>query len=507
VSAAQASNKRQSVTSLRKTIKCVPVDGYNSQSRQGTSLSWKPISGTLERFGSKLPESVGVASAQTRRPESTRVGRATTGETTLNFAAEWVEYNAVNANPDEAATLCDLRIFVGGKNACRFLDLDEAELENQKNARLTIPAIYLAEGLATDWWSILNSRDWNHRIQRYRTGFALPDIVLRSHGSYIEVASGPHRHIMNPQLQFEPVESEFVSRLDAEAVFYRFIEEVIARLASAEIRDSELQTRWKRVCASRRDEEESVFCEAAGALGLDPYSISEEHAKFIESAYEFLSEEVLLEFLSGLRTETWAPSLIDSLHELDDRDENKSLLPVLSEFELASTETTGHPWAIGYRAARSFRDAMGLSVGDRISYSSLTKKLGASEDFEATPLGGGIRAFVSRSGGTKIHLQKYNGKDALSSARSTNFAFARAVGDAVIFPTPRRSVVNGLHHAKRQAAGRAFAAELLAPIDEIGNILEKRVDVDDTVLADEFDVSPKVVRYQIENRDRHELVA
>ena len=422
----------------------------------------------------------------------------------MNFAAEWVEFFAVNTAPHEAATLCDLRIFVGGQNACRFLDLDEVELANQKNDRLTIPAVYLAEGLATDWWSILGSRDWDHRIQRYRTGFALPDIILRSHGSHIEVLSGPHRHIMNPQLQFESVESELVSRLDAEAVFSRFIEEVIAKLASAAIHDSELQTRWKRVCISRSDEEESEFCEAAGALGLDPYNISEEHARFIESAYEFLSEKVLLEFLSGLRTVTWAPSLIDSLYELDDRDERKALLPVLSEVDLSSKVTTEPPWAIGYRAARSFRNAMGLSIADRVSYSSLTKKLGASEDFEPIALDGGIRAFVSRTDGTKIHLQRYNGKDTLSSARSTNFAFARAVGDAVIFPTPRRSVVNGLHHAERQAAGRAFAAELLAPINEIENILEKRVDVDDTVLADEFDVSPNVVRYQIENRDRHQ---
>ena len=422
----------------------------------------------------------------------------------MNFAAEWVEYDAVNTAPGEAATLCALRIFVGGDNACRFIELGEVELASQKKDRLTIPAVYLAEGLATDWWSILGSRDWDHRIQRYRTGFALPDIILRSHGSYIEVLSGPHRHVMNPQLRFESFASELVSRLDAEAVFSRFIEEVIVKLSSAGIHDSELQTRWKRVCISRGDEEESEFCEAAGALGLDPYSVLEEHAMFIESAYEFLSKEVLLEFLSGLRTTTWDRSLIDSLYELDDREERTALLPVLSEVDLSSKVTNEPPWAIGYRAARSFRDTMGLSIADRVSYSSLTKKLGASKDFEPIALGGDIRAFVSRSGGTKIHLQKFNGKDTLSSARSTNFAFARAVGDAVIFPNPMRSVVNGLHHAERQAAGRAFAAELLAPIDEIENILEKRVDVDDTVLADEFDVSPNVVRYQIENRERHE---
>ena len=74
------------------------------------------------------------------------------------------------------------------------------------------------------------------------------------------------------------------------------------------------------------------------------------------------------------------------------------------------------------------------------------------------------------------------------------------VGDAVIFPTPKNSVVNGLQHAERQASGRAFAAELLAPIDEIVGIAEK--ESDERVIADEFDVSKSVISYQLENHER-----
>ena len=296
------------------------------------------------------------------------------------------------------------------------------------------------------------------------------------------------------------VDGEIISRLDAEALFSRFIEKVIDKLTSAGILNSELQVRWSRVSISRSDEEERGFCEAAGALGLDPYTISEGSACFIESANELLAKEVLLEFLSS----TWSPSLISALNELDDRAEREATLPVLKEINLFQAVTTDAPWAIGYRSAQSFRDAIGLKLTDRLSYSSLTKKLGASEDFTPTTLGGGLRAFVSRTDSTKIHLHRYNGKDTLASARSTNFAFARAVGDAVIFPAPRRSVVNGLHHAERQAAGRAFAAELLAPIKEITSITEKAFDIADSVIADEFDVSPNVIRYQIENRARHE---
>ena len=227
----------------------------------------------------------------------------------MNLTAKWIEGPAINAAPEEAATLCDLRIFVDGENACRFIDFEEVDQEKQKGDHLTIPAVYLAEGLATDWWSIFGSRDWLHRIQRYRTGFALPDIVLRSHGTQIEIVSGDNRLLENPHLQFNSVNGETISRIDAEAVLSRFIKKVADKLSSDNIRNSELQARWNRVSLSRCDEDERAFCEAAGALGLDPYTISKEDAIFVESANELFSKEVLLEFLSGLRASkgTWSP--------------------------------------------------------------------------------------------------------------------------------------------------------------------------------------------------------
>lgn len=88
-----------------------------------------------------------------------------------------------------------------------------------------------------------------------------------------------------------------------------------------------------------------------------------------------------------------------------------------------------------------------------------------------------------------------------SYARASHlFTFARAVGDAVCFPPETRSPVNELHAAHRQAAGRAFAAELLAPIDEVRSMHE---DGRDSVsIADDFGVSTAMIDRQWENRDR-----
>ena len=86
-----------------------------------------------------------------------------------------------------------------------------------------------------------------------------------------------------------------------------------------------------------------------------------------------------------------------------------------------------------------------------------------------------------------------------------SFTFARAVGDVVCFPQETRAAVNDLHSAYRQAAGRAFAAELLAPIDEIASM---RADGRDHVsMAEEFGVSTTVIERQIENEKRIKTLA
>lgn len=80
------------------------------------------------------------------------------------------------------------------------------------------------------------------------------------------------------------------------------------------------------------------------------------------------------------------------------------------------------------------------------------------------------------------------------------FAFARAIGDATANPPAARSVVNDLRDASRQACGRAFAAEFLAPVEEIASMRADGRDTD--AIADEFGVSSWLVDRQEENADR-----
>ena len=279
-----------------------------------------------------------------------------------------------------------------------------------------------------------------HKLLRYRTGFALPDLRLQFDGSTFDV-SVRRLHSSNPDLIMDAAGGEEMHRRDAEAALSRFIEDVVERLADGGVRSSEVALRWKRVSRSRTDPDEQAFCEAAGALGVDPYAIDEQDNRLIEKAHEYWRGEPLIEFL------VFAP------HE---------------RF---------------------------LSL-DRIA-----KEMG-SRTFRAVRIPDRIRALGSRGeGSVRIHLHDHRcdaGEQAAS--RRDKFAFARAIGDALCFRDEPRSIVNDLEAAERQATGRAFAAQLLAPLDQVLAMSEEHLAVDE--IADEFEVSSRVIEHQLENQDR-----
>ena len=416
----------------------------------------------------------------------------------MRFSVEWIG-GGLNRAAEERATLCNLGIYIQGQNACRFIDYVSEETES-----LVVPAVHLAEGLATDWWIIFGGRDRNHGIRRYRTGFALPDLRFRTDGSTFEV-TGKNFHSDNPHLDFRSDGGETLRRDAAESELSRFIQEVVDRLAGEGVRDSEVAACWSRVVESCKDPDERAFCEAAGALGLDPYAISDDDARFIEQANDIFSEESLIEFLAGIKTEERSASVLDHVRRMESRPAEAVSLPELGDVAIQVEGLNGHdqidrPWAAGYRAARACRQVLNLGSDYRFpSYMTLARKLGAAR-FEPAQLFDGVRALVSCSDGDiRVHLHD-RGRDSSEdiAEQSNNFAFARAVGDAVCFRNTPWSVVNDLRHAERQATGRAFAAEFLAPVESVVGMLDDRRG--EKEIADEFSVSRYVIEDQIRNR-------
>ena len=428
----------------------------------------------------------------------------------MRFSVEWID-GAPNACPEERATLCRLRIFVDDENACVFYD----PRSDEKYEHVTVPAVHLAEGIATDWWSIFGGRDREHSLLPYRTGFVLPNLRLKFDGTTFEVI-GDQLFCDNPKLRFWRVGTEALSRDAAETTLSEFVEQVVRKLADEGIENSEVALCWSRVSESRADPDERSFCEAASALGADAYEVSDTDASFIEAASHWFSDGALIEFLAGIgkygrtapqqasQTHPQRTAILESVRTSETRPRYKSRLPELQgvarQLRDVTTRAPGERvWAPSYRAARAFREAVGVGY-DKVPGSSkaLATKLGGRNFAPERGLVG-VLAMISRNeDDVRIHLRDRGRRQWAQWAEK--FAFARALGDAVCFPDTQRSVVNELHDAERQAAGRAFAAELLAPIEKILDMRNEGLDIDE--ISGSLNVTSQVIVHQMENQDR-----
>ena len=342
-------------------------------------------------------------------------------------------------------------------------------------------------------------------LVRYRDGFALPDVRMSYDGAAFEIWA-EQRAWLNPDIRFWGGSREIMDRATAEDQLKTLIEDTLARLSSQGLAATSAALRWKRVLASRADPEEAAYCEAAGALHVDPYEIDAESEWTIELSAQLFEGEPLAEFLAGARSVD-PSSLFEWIATVERRHPEASLAPALSEAADAASEdllegSDPRGWAIGYRAARVFRARLGLGPERRFAtYGELATALGASAKFEPAPATAGVRLIRTvADDGVHLHLRSHGRTDVANASQL--FALARGVGDALCFPRTRRSAVNDLRSAYRQAVSRAFAAEFLAPIEEIRSMAQDGYDL--VAIAGEFAVSTEVVERQLENAKRIE---
>ncbi len=413
----------------------------------------------------------------------------------MEFSADWRD-DAENAVPEERATVADLLLSIDGGATTQHLH------DGVVRDRVTVALYGLANGLAHDWWTIFGRRDGDVSFLKYRNGYLLPDLRLKFDGELFSIQARQWRS-RDPDLRFWGAAPEVMTRGAAEQVLTDLVGHVLDRLASRGRPDTGAAQRWRRVQASRASEE-AGFCEAAGGLGLDPYDIPGDVASFIEGAERLFTGEALVEFVSGSAGVRQA-ALLDWAEELmRSRGSANRLAGLRSAIDEVVEDEALRPgqaaWAVAYRRARCLKRRLGLGQDHRFSsFRDLARRLGATRDFALAPRVDGIRALRSEGqDGIRVHLRD-QGESAGAFAGHL-FALARAVGDATCFPDPGTAAINDLHDAYRQAASRAFAAEFLAPIDEIRSMLEDRHDV--VTIAAEFSVSTAVIDRQIENRER-----
>jgi hypothetical protein len=433
-------------------------------------------------------------------------------DTEFAFDAEWPQEAARGGVDLLDASVGRLSISANGTNLTTFLS-DKGDNGDQ----LTMPLYNVAEWLASNWWSLLfeprksdptddpaddfefRSRHW---LGMARQGFALPDLWFLPAGDKIDLIAAGDVYLRFARLTFVNSAAE---SLPLELVWERlhqFVQRVVDRITSEGIRDSDLHDLWARVLRTNPDEE--AYCRLVGSLGLSPY---EEHPEVDRKLNDFSGRfpaAVVADLCQASDEKNFTPvvDLTERIFEILPKSEPVHI-EVLADIELPS-DHQAQAWRWGKEAARVARSALSISSTD---------PQGADAFFEKLKLGGRSIAPSGRDTNTAIIVSgAYDRQDnemqlVLSEQEEPRrrFAASRAAFLAWAKPAKGARLVTGAR-TRDQAASRAFAAELLAPID----YLRRRAGSTKTLstfqindLAADLNVSPWVVKYQAQNNRLH----
>lgn len=430
---------------------------------------------------------------------------------------DWLPDDQVKS-PELAATWASLEMWVGGECITRVEDLATGS-----SRRGIFVSVYpLAEWVAFNWWWLAahtrplmyDADEWRFERQPHRweparpvwlpshnmrgagEGMAWPDLALVPDSPKLQLRWFPD-HIGTrqaqgalrggPRVRFLSGGAASVDKEEGLGVLAGLVNAVLQRLDEAGLTRTPLADEWTAVRSA--EPEEIEFCEFAARLGMDPYQETSQGIleELIEVA-EGLQPSLALELAGVASLDRFAASARWVKRAGDVVVEPSGSNPVVS-WKLPP-RTDGPPWIWGYRAARNHRD--GASIMDPFD---VDRFVTLTEDESPEPL---VRAVAGRSREGRVGV--FSG--AVRGEPGRRFVAARGLWQALASGGRRLGLVTDAH-TYSQRAGRAYAAELLAPAAGIVAHLELN---DPVVSWDEcarigevYGVSPMVIQHQIEN--------
>lgn len=375
--------------------------------------------------------------------------------------------------PEERAGFGLVKIIADGRSLTQGFD---AHIDSSREGPL-VSGYHLAEWLAWNWWRLKceprpsksPGLSWRfaHCLNTIGEGYVWPNLTIHSDGfrAVLESERSANDHTVFRYSGANPVLALWT---DVEVAIDRFSGIVLSRLDGAQVRASNLHTIWQDLCAERADPEQVRYRELEARLGYDPGEADEEtlHARLAEA--RILGDEAVGELASLAAMRSPEAAKLITAHELRAmaRQQGQAMDAVDG---LSPALASGLPWGacpayeIGVALAHQVRKqshAGDGQFGDR----DLTELARTRQTILAEQRPRGLLSFaLLEDGGSATAV--------LSGTRTENrrFELARLIGDRIMRPQGGLFPVTEAR-SYRQKAQRAFAAELLAPIDAVKNM-------------------------------------
>ncbi len=427
---------------------------------------------------------------------------------TLAFDVSWLPQSS--GPPPVSASAANLTVSVGNRIATRNDDDWSKSVEN--SARV---ALYpLALWLAGCWWRLrwesepARSRpgsDWRmaHELGAAGHGFLWPNLKFASDSQSIQVVGHPTNPLSNEPVRFLADFEETIPADAFERVIDEFIGLVLARLRAVGLENSDLERLWNEVLQERRDPKTATIRRFEAVLGFDPEEAPPHLLDRMVSLLSRAGEQAAEEIAPACAGPDPAGALnaIERIASLADVKGTERIADALRRNVLsATTPPTGQPWEQGRSLAHAVRLSQGWN-GRPLDDDSVGSLLGIrATDLQPSRIGGitpPLGLAVRESGGElRMHFRKRN-------RVGRRFEAARLLCDEIIAPPSDNWLPATDSRTSRQKIQRAFAAELLCPIQSLADFLEEDYSQERIEeAAEHFGISPLAVSSHLANNGR-----
>jgi hypothetical protein len=418
--------------------------------------------------------------------------------------------------PEVRETFAELSITVGSWCAT---EVDDRRARSVRKT-IRVSAYVLASWLVANWWRLrwepdrrslleqaaLLDYSMTHHLEASGGGYLWPPLTFTSDGASIHIqcdVSGRGARDHQQPIRFLNSFGEWLSAKAYEEGVARFVEGVLARLDSLDLRKTELHEAWEELFEERRKRPLASRRKLEALSGIDP----DDDPALVKELLGW-EKKVGREAVGEIAAAQVGDGIRKVLLAVDEAEKGvgtfgrvgglHAIRQELGDFDVFGGDT---PWRLGYRAAEVVRRVWGLG-GRSLSNEELAQNLNLSKhvlesSIPNLPATVGVRGDGDEQ--LKLLLKP-------SSATSRRFEIARLIGDQVGVESTERWKPVTTSVTARQKYQRAFAAELLCPWDQLQtrfvgmplnrDFLQERI----AETADEFQVAEEVVWRNLENR-------
>ena len=371
-----------------------------------------------------------------------------------------------------------------------------------------LSAYHLAEWLVWNWWRLRweprsSAADWvfSHRLTTIGGGYIWPNITIFSDGERTTLVAKPTDE--RPQTPFRYIadHAAVVQAPEFETEVDGFIDQVLQRLDSEGVENTNLRTIWESVLLERRTPELSRARKLEALLGQEPDEANPNAlAQLIADASRLSMagvEEIAADHNGGSTVLTAdATDMIAKEKGFD-----ASPLEAVSLKPGSGIPRIGEvaAWKLGSEAAKALRVQEGLDV-QPISNNRLAEMAGTQD---------AVLSDRSRAGEKISFALDDSPRHSRVVLRSKwgagrRFELARLIGDRLVGSGGGRRLLPATRaYTYRQKMQRSFAAEFLSPFDAVDKMLDGDHSTENQQeVADYFDVSELTIRTLLVNHRR-----